>query len=125
MSEEVQNTPLENTNSPVENTTIPTIIYVLFIANLIIPFTSLIAVIMAYINKGGNSDYLETHYRFQIRTFWIGLLYVIVGALLTVVMIGWLIILFYIIWLIIRAAKGIKLLGQKQPVPDPASWMFG
>ncbi|BCN92220.1 hypothetical protein THMIRHAM_00050 [Thiomicrorhabdus immobilis] len=106
------------------STTVPTIIYVLFLANFILPFTSLIGVIMAYVNKG-DGNFLDSHYQFQIRTFWIGLLYAIVGILLTAVLIGWLILLFYAIWIIVRCVKGFKYLGKQQPMPDPTSWMFG
>jgi len=104
--------------------TIPTIIYALYLANFIIPFTGLIGVIMAYINKG-EDNYLQSHYQFQIRTFWIGLLYAIIGALLTVVIIGWLILLFYFVWVIVRCVKGFKYLGKQEPMPEPTSWMFG
>jgi len=106
------------------STTVPTIIYVLFLANFLLPFTGLIGVIMAYINKG-DDNFLQSHYQFQIRTFWIGLLYVIVGALLTLVVIGWLVLIFYLIWLIVRCVKGFKYLGKQEPMPNPTSWMFG
>lgn len=118
--------PIQKTTSQTEvKTTIPTIIYVLFLANFILPFTGLIAVIMAYVNKDGNAEFLETHYQFQIRTFWIGLLYGILGVITTVIFIGWIILLFCAIWIIIRCVKGIKLLGAQQPVVNPKSWMFG
>jgi uncharacterized membrane protein len=106
------------------STTVPTIIYVLYLANFILPFTSLVGLIMAYINKG-DGNFLDSHYQFQIRTFWIGLLYGFIGVLLTAIMIGWLILLFLAIWLIIRCVKGLKYLGKQQPMPDPTSWMFG
>ena len=106
------------------STTVPTIIYVLYLANFLLPFTGLIGVIMAYINKG-DDNFLQSHYQFQIRTFWIGLLYLIIGALLTVIIIGWLILLFYAIWLIVRCVKGLKYLGKQEPMPEPTSWMFG
>lgn len=118
---------LEQANSipqPPVSTTIPMIVYALFLANFIVPFTALVGVIMAYINKG-DGNYLDSHYQFQIRTFWIGLLYAIVGALLTVILIGWLILFFYVIWLIIRCVKGFKYLNKEEPMPDPTSWMFG
>ncbi|MEA1988810.1 MAG: hypothetical protein U9N57_06345 [Pseudomonadota bacterium] len=106
------------------STTIPTIIYVLYLANFLLPFTGLIGVIMAYINKG-DDNFLQSHYQFQIRTFWIGLLYLIVGALLTVIIIGWLLLIFYLVWLIVRCVKGFKYLGKQEPMPNPTSWMFG
>ncbi len=130
MSDHLKSTPTPQAQ-PVKpsvaeiSTTIPTVIYALYLLNFIIPFGALIGLIMAYINKGDTDDFLQSHYQFQIRTFWIGLLYGIVGALLTVIVIGWLIILFYIVWLIIRCVKGFKYLGKQQPIPEPTSWMFG
>lgn len=109
----------------VSSTTTATIIYVLYLANFILPFTGLIGVIMAYVNKGTESNLLESHYQFQIRTFWIGLLYLLIGALFTFIVIGWLLLFFYVIWLIIRCAKGIKLLHERKAVPQPTSWLFG
>ncbi len=101
------------------------IIYILYLVNIIIPFTGLVGLIMAYMNQAAADDMLKTHYRFQIRTFWIGLLYLVIGALLSLVLIGYLIILFWLIWLIIRCVKGMQALDQKQPVANPTTWMFG
>lgn len=112
-------------SAPEISTTVPTIIYVLYLLNFIIPFGALIGLVMAYVNKDDEDNFLQSHYQFQIRTFWIGLLYIIIGGLLTIIVIGWLIVLFYIVWWIIRCAKGFKYLGKKQPMPDPTSWMFG
>ncbi len=107
------------------NTTTPSIIYALYLANILIPFTALIGVIMAYVNKQDDHSFIQSHYQFQIRTFWIGLLYAFIGALLTLILIGWLLLLFYVVWLIIRCVKGFKYLSEQQPIPNPTSWMFG
>ncbi|MCF6346420.1 MAG: DUF4870 domain-containing protein [Thiomicrorhabdus sp.] len=123
------NNPIEIPNSPPpqpkKNNTLSMIIYALYLANFVIPFAAIIGVIMAYVNKGDENDFLQSHYQFQIRTFWIGLLYFIIGSLLTLILIGWLILLFYAIWLIIRCVKGFKYLNDQQPIPNPTSWMFG
>ncbi len=129
MSEQPQeNSPLETSSNTTPSmpvsTTAATIIYVLYLANILIPFTSLVGVIMAYINKG-DGNFLDSHYQFQIRTFWIGLLYIVIGILLMFIFIGYLVLLFTVIWLIVRAAKGLKYLGKQEPVPNPTSWMFG
>ncbi len=106
------------------STTTPKLIYILFLANIIVPFLGLIGVVMAYVNKQDGPDWLQTHYQFQIRTFWIGLLYFSVGALLTLVLVGWLVILLALVWLIVRCAKGMKYLDQQQAHPNPTGWMF-
>jgi uncharacterized membrane protein len=106
------------------NTSMPQIIYVLFIANIVLPFTALIGVIMAYVNKEDAPQWLKSHYRFQIRTFWIGLLYGLIGFVLLAILVGWFILLFTVIWLVIRCIKGLKYLEAKEAHPNPTTWMF-
>jgi uncharacterized membrane protein len=100
------------------------IIYILYLVGLATGITLLIGVIMAYVNKDQAPEWLRTHYQFQIRTFWIGLLYCVIGGILSIVAIGFLVLLFWVIWLILRVVKGFKFLEQRQPVPDPQTWMF-
>ncbi|MBN2646820.1 MAG: hypothetical protein JXR44_03435 [Thiotrichales bacterium] len=111
-------------NTPPVSSTVPTLIYILYLLNLLVPFTSLIGLILAYVNKG-DGNYLDSHYRFQIRTFWIGLLIGLIGAVMTLIMIGWLVLGLLVIWLIIRCAIGLKYLGRRSAIPNPASWGFG
>jgi uncharacterized membrane protein len=79
---------------------------------------------MSYINKSEAPDWLKTHYDFLIRTFWIGLLYGFVGAVLLVVAIGALILLFLLVWWIVRCVQGLNYLSKGQPVPNSKSWLF-
>ena len=100
------------------------LVYILYLVGLIVGITSLVGLIMAYINRGDAPDWVKTHYRYQIRTFWIGLLYGVVGVVTTLILIGWVIILFVVIWWIIRCVKGMKGVGQGDPAADPATWMW-
>lgn len=100
------------------------VIYLLFLVNIIIQFLGIIGVIVAYVNKDDAPAWLQSHYRFQIRTFWIGLLYLFIGVVLSAVAIGYFILLFWVIWVIIRCVKGIKYLDRNQAYPAPGSWMF-
>ncbi|VAW50057.1 hypothetical protein MNBD_GAMMA04-2120 [hydrothermal vent metagenome] len=128
------NSPIESpqsnkTPNSSPSTTFPMIIYTLYLISFTIPFTALIAIIMAYLNKTDENNFLQSHSQFQIRTFWIGLLYItigsIIGLILSFVFIGLFILVFYIIWFIIRCIKGLIYLNKKQPIPNPTSWMFG
>jgi uncharacterized membrane protein len=100
------------------------IVYVLYLVSLAVGVTALVGVIMAYVNMGDAPDALKTHYRFQIRTFWIGLLYGIVGAILSIVGIGFLLLAFVAVWLIIRCVKGLKILDRNEAYPNPATWLW-
>jgi uncharacterized membrane protein len=100
------------------------IIYFLLMVSTMIGFTGLIAIIMAYVFKDDSEEWLQTHYRFQIRSFWIGLLYMTIGIFTFNIGIGSLIILFTVVWMIIRCAKGLKQLEKNQPVKNLESWFF-
>ncbi len=100
------------------------IVYILYLVGIVIGVTGIVGVVMAYLNREGAPDWLKTHYQFQIRTFWIGVLYIAIGVLLSYFVIGYLVFLFWAIWLIIRCVKGMKLLAQKEPHPNPTGWLF-
>lgn len=104
---------------------IANLIYILYLASLVFGITGLIGVVMAYVNKGDGPGWVESHYRFQIRTFWIGLLIGVIGGLTSLIVIGWFVLLFGLIWIIVRCAKGMKYLARGQAHPDPGAWMFG
>lgn len=100
------------------------IIYILYLVSIIIGITAIAGLIMAYVNKDDAPDWLKSHYHFQIRTFWIGALYLFIGVLLSQFIIGLFIILFWLLWLIVRCAKGIKFLDREEAYPDPTGWLF-
>lgn len=100
------------------------VVYVLYLVSLAVGVTSLVGVVMAYVYQGSAPEGLRTHYRYQIRTFWIGLLYAVLGGLLTLVAVGFLVLLFVAVWLVVRSVKGLKLLGERQPIPNPDTWLW-
>ncbi len=100
------------------------IIYILYLVSLVLGVTALVGLVMAYVNVGDAPDPLRSHYRFQIRTFWIGLLYGVAGAILAVVGVGALVLVFVAVWLIVRCVKGLKFLGRREPYPKVATWLW-
>ena len=106
--------------------TLPTakVIYILLIVGTIVGITGIIGLIMAYVMKGDSAAWLQTHYRFQIRTYWISMLYVFVGILTLPITLGYFILLFTFVWLIVRCTKGLKQLEENQPVKNLESWLF-
>lgn len=99
------------------------LVYVLYLASVIVGITMLIGLIMAYLNRGKTvGTWVESHYTYLIRTFWIGLLYALISALLMIVVVGFLLIFVVLIWGVVRCIKGLQLAASGQPVPRPESW---
>jgi uncharacterized membrane protein len=104
------------------------IVYLLYFAAYIFGITALIGVIIAYVKFPDANPRLRSHYQFQIRTFWIGLLYLVVGAVLVVAVfpvIGFAVLTWWLIWSLVRNVKGLLALNDKKPIQVPTSWMFG
>jgi uncharacterized membrane protein len=100
------------------------LIYVLYLASALIGITVLVGLIMAYMNRGQVvGTWSESHYTYQIRTFWIGLLYSFISVVLMLVGIGFLLILAVVIWAIVRCIKGLQWAAVGNPVPNPESWI--
>jgi uncharacterized membrane protein len=118
--------PNEPRQPTVSNTTVALIVYVLYFLAYFTGITGFIGVIIAHVQAGQSSDpVLESHYRFQIRTFWIGLLYLVIGSVLSLIVIGFLVLVWWFVWSLVRNVKGVLALNENRPIPNPASWMFG
>ena len=101
------------------------VVYILYLAGFLTAITAVIGVIIAYIQSDTADPVARSHFQFQIRTFWILLLYIVIGLALTVVGVGILILLWSLVWSIVRNIKGILALNENKPIADPKSWMFG
>jgi len=100
------------------------LIYILMLVGTLLPMTAVIALIMAYIYQDDAPGWMQTHYRFLIRTFWIGLLYLFIGAFTYLIVIGKLVMAFAIIWIIVRCIKGLNWLDKQRAVQNPDTWWF-
>lgn len=99
-------------------------VYILYLAGLLTGITAVIGVVIAYVNRSDAPEWLRSHYQFQIRTFWMGCLWILVASLLSMVLVGVLVWLAWIVWLVIRMVKGWKALSAQQAHPAPTTWMF-
>ena len=100
------------------------IIYILYLAGIVFPLTSIIGVIMAYIYISDEQSWLKSHYHFQIRTFWISVMLMVAGVLTSSIFIGFVILLFWLIWMIVRCVKGLRALQRGAEHPNPTGWLF-
>ena len=106
------------------STTTAKILYIVLMVGLLVPFVGIIALIVAYVNKGDGPFWLDENYRYQIRTFWIGTLYFALSYILTFVFIGFITFAITFIWYIIRCAKGLKALEREEEPHNISSWFI-
>ncbi|HEY7240975.1 MAG TPA: hypothetical protein VH600_17510 [Burkholderiales bacterium] len=83
---------------------------------------SIIAVIINYVKRSEvRGTWLDSHFSWQIRTFWFALLWVVVGAILFVTLVGipfaWAIWVITGIWVLYRIIRGWLALASDSPMP--------
>jgi uncharacterized membrane protein len=93
------------------------------IGAFLIGWPSLIAVILNYVKRGDvRGTWLESHFRWQIRTFWFGLLWTglcLVFVVLTFglgLLIVWIPLAVLTLWFIYRIVRGWAALAARRPM---------
>ncbi|HKU45253.1 MAG TPA: hypothetical protein VJQ58_00095 [Burkholderiales bacterium] len=98
--------------------TITTVVYALHVAGFFTGIAWIVAIVMNYVKlDDAKGTWLESHFRWQIRTFWWGLLWAAVGALTVFVLIGFAILFADAVWIIYRIVKGWLNLAENKPLP--------
>ena len=86
---------------------------------------SILAVILNYVKRGDvRGTFLESHFRWQIRTFWYALLWIVVASLVSLpwmlVLIGfvtlWVAAIAIGLWVLYRVVKGWMRLSARAPM---------
>jgi len=97
---------------------VTTLVYALYALALIGGgITAVVAIVMNYIKlDDARGTWLESHFRWQIRTFWFSLLWFVIGGLTLILAIGWVIMAVTCVWYIYRIAKGWLSLNDEKPV---------
>jgi uncharacterized membrane protein len=83
---------------------------------------SIIGVIINYVKRGDvRGTFLESHFSWQLRTFWWALLWFLIGGLLTITIIGAVIgiplLIIVGIWVLYRIVRGWLALASNKPMP--------
>jgi uncharacterized membrane protein len=100
-------------------------VYLLYGVGYFTGISALIGVIIAHVKVDDADPVMRSHYTFQIRTFWIGLLYLVIGFLLCVILIGFLVLAWWFVWSVVRIVKGAIWASENKPIANPQSWLFG
>ena len=96
------------------------ITYAMYALGIFIGLTPIVGVILAYIKRDEmQGTVYYDHMQFLIKTFWVSLIGMVIGAILMLVLIGYLVLLAVGVWYIFRVVLGIvKLLDNKPVTPD-------
>jgi uncharacterized membrane protein len=96
---------------------IATAVYALQAAGFLFGITWLVAVIIDYVKRDdARGSWLESHFSWQIRTFWWGLLWGVIGGVLLLVLVGYLVLVANAVWIIYRIVKGWLRLAERREV---------
>jgi len=122
MSQSLEPPPPPSTSSPlVDERQMALIIYILFLAPLG-GVTHVIGLIMAYLAREAAPPWLQSHYTYLIRTFWMGLLYFVVALVLCIMLIGIALLPLVFLWFVVRCAVGLMRLFRGEAIPRPDTW---
>jgi uncharacterized membrane protein len=96
------------------------------VATFLTGWPSLLAVVLNYVQRRqARGTWLESHFRWQLRTFWFGLLWVSLCLLFVVITLGlglliaWLPLAVVGVWFIYRIARGWLRLVDRRPMDAP------
>jgi uncharacterized membrane protein len=101
------------------------VVYILYLVHFVPVIgwvATIVGLVLAYMERDRAPDWLKSHFTFQIRTFWIGLLYAVVSVTLFIVLIGIPLLMATWIWMIVRCALGLGRLLRNEAYPTPQSW---
>lgn len=90
-------------------------VYILQAAGLFIGLPFIAGVIVNYIKRADvKGSWLESHFRWQIRTFWFSLLWAFIGVATFVFVIGHFVLMADGVWIIYRIVKGLLYLNEER-----------
>ena len=98
-----------------QNKTLTLVVYGLQAASFLLGITAIIGVVINYVKKDEvKGTWLESHFKWQIKTFWLSLIGFVIGFFTWFILIGILIFVATYIWVIYRVVKGFLRFNSKQ-----------
>jgi uncharacterized membrane protein len=94
------------------------------VGSFIFGWPSIIAVIINYVTRSNvQGTWLESHWRWQLRSFWFAALWLVIAWFLFVTLIGipfaWAVIVATGLWVLYRVIRGWIALLNRRPIPVP------
>ena len=98
--------------------TLTMVVYALQALGFLVGISWIVAVVINYVKREEVAGtWLQSHFRWQIRTFWFGLLWGLIGGVLVFVLVGFAILFAAAVWIIYRIVKGWLYLADNKPLP--------
>ncbi len=93
------------------------IVYALQAGSFLVGVTYFAGIIVNYMKMDEvRGTWVESHFKWQIRTFWFSILWALIGVVTMVFMIGHVILLIDVLWMVYRIVYGWIKLSDGQPV---------
>jgi uncharacterized membrane protein len=93
------------------------VVYILYALSYFTGVTAIVGIIIDSVKQDDAAGtWLESHFRWQIRTFWFGLLWALIGAATFFLLIGIAILFANFCWIIYRIVKGWLNLNDNKPM---------
>lgn len=94
------------------------VVYILYALSWLIGISAIVAIVINYVKREDVAGTIyESHFTWQIRTFWWALLWCVIGALSMVILIGFAILFATAVWSIYRLVKGWLYWNDRKPMP--------
>ncbi len=111
----IDNAPSANKLASLKQLTMIT--YVLYALSALVGLTAIVAIIINYIKREEAAGTIyESHFTWQIRTFWWSLLWALVGLATLIVGIGLVVLFADAVWVIYRIVKGFLNWNDNKPM---------
>ena len=116
---------VENIPTPADKTAeelaglknITMVVYALQALSFLWGVTAIVGIVINYVKRDdAKGTFYESHFDWQIRTFWWGLLWGVVGVLTIWFVIGFFVLFAAWVWMIYRVVKGWLKLTEGKPV---------
>ncbi len=96
------------------------ITYILYGVAAVVPPAAIAGVIYAHVKREEVAgSFAESHMVWLIRTFWLTLVFGVIGCVLALVLVGFLILFAVGVWYIFRVVKGFVMFYEAKAIADP------
>lgn len=104
----------------------PNVINLLYALSFATAFSGIVGLVLCYVwrNDPDVEPWEKTHFQYQIRTFWLGFLGIVIGAILMLVLIGFFIWIAVAVWTVVRCVMSFVQAQKGEPMPDPTTLLW-